>query len=200
MGGQLGAGFETFSGVEISPINRQDLSAIVSIQRKAMLDTYPVANHHISKDMIWRYVSGRWVQEVKRHYQSMLDEGYPMLAARVGGAVVGFCNIEPAGYIDALFIPASYRRKRIGSLLLLAHGQAGAFDDGARLHVVQGTPAEQIYKHIGFRPTDQSEEMEIADGHCLQLIEMIMDRHTTAEAMTDLRERCEAAGLVVPMT
>lgn len=191
--------FETREGLEIATPNYLDLEAMVAIQQQAYIDTYPGVNPGITTAVMRQYVSGQWAREAETYYRERLDLGSRLLAARVDEKLVGFCSVDNGGYIENFFIEAAYRRRHLGSILLLAHGVTGAFDCGARLDVVEGTPAEKIYQHIGFLPTSAKTSTEIAAGCYLYYRKMVINRGATAMAMARLRDRCEAVGMLVPI-
>lgn len=71
--------------------------------------------------------------------------------ARVGGKIVGFCDLAKGGYLDRLYVHRYYQRQGIASLLM-DHAEREAGSQGeSEIRTEASITAKPFFLHRGYR-------------------------------------------------
>lgn len=158
--------------VLIQPVAQTDLPAILDIYNDAVVNTTAIWNEHLSD------LEGR-----RLWWQQRVEAGFPVLAALLDGACVGYATYGPFrpndGYKHSrelsVYVATAHRGKGIASQLM------NALEDHARgdnVHVLMGgieagnQASIALHEKHGFRETGRLPQVGRKFGRWLDLVLM----------------------------
>jgi len=91
------------------------------------------------------------VPEAARWRDRIADQSHEFWTAELDEALVGFCEFEPDGYVDTLYVSPDHARRGVATALLRQVHESAARLGLARLYTEASITARPVFEKQGFR-------------------------------------------------
>ncbi len=132
------------STVQIRPFRMGDAPALRVVFHASV---HGLASHCYTSEQC-----GAWApaEHNAARWAARMQANQPFVAEAAGGAIAGFADLQPSGYIDMFFVAPAFARQGVASALM-AHIHAQAAQQGlARLWADVSLAAESFFVAQGF--------------------------------------------------
>lgn len=118
----------------------------------ALRSVFHAAVHHLTSSHYSAEQRAAWApaEHDAAQWAARMQANQPFVAEAKGGAVAGFADLQPSGYIDMFFVAPAFARQGVGHALM-AHIHAQAAQRGlVRLWANVSLAAEPFFAAQGF--------------------------------------------------